>query len=52
MSNRKRIVAGNWKMNKSFEEGIVLAKESSFKIRFRLLRDGNPGNSLYSFANR
>lgn len=27
MENRKLIAAGNWKMNKTFEEGIALAKE-------------------------
>ena len=26
---RKKIVAGNWKMNKTLQEGIELAKEQS-----------------------
>ena len=32
MSNRKRIVAGNWKMNKSFDEGVSLASEVASKL--------------------
>ena len=34
---RKNVVAGNWKMNKSFDEGIVLAKELN-----EVLKDKTP----------
>ena len=29
---RKKIVAGNWKMNKNLNEGIILAKELLEKL--------------------
>ena len=30
---RKRIVAGNWKMNKTLQEGIELAKEVNNRVK-------------------
>lgn len=33
MSNRKNIVAGNWKMNKNYEEGRTLAREIVAKLK-------------------
>ncbi len=30
---RKKIVAGNWKMNKTLQEGIELAKEVNAKVK-------------------
>ncbi|MDE5612201.1 MAG: triose-phosphate isomerase, partial [Odoribacter sp.] len=30
---RKKIVAGNWKMNKTLQEGIELAKEVNDKVK-------------------
>ena len=35
---RKNIVAGNWKMNKSFEEGVELAKELKEKLKGKTLK--------------
>ena len=32
MSTRKNIVAGNWKMNKEYEEGRTLASEIVAKL--------------------
>ena len=29
---RKKIVAGNWKMNKNLQEGVALAKELNEKL--------------------
>ena len=29
---RKNIVAGNWKMNKTLQEGIALAKEGRARV--------------------
>ena len=31
---RKKIVAGNWKMNKTLQEGIELAKDEAFEQFF------------------
>ena len=33
---RKNIVAGNWKMNKTLQEGIALAKEDVYKRQISL----------------
>jgi len=33
MSHRKNIVAGNWKMNKDYEEGRTLAREILAKLQ-------------------
>ena len=30
---RKKVVAGNWKMNKNLQEGIELAKEVNSKVK-------------------
>ena len=30
---RKKIVAGNWKMNKTLQEGVELAKEVNSKVK-------------------
>ena len=30
---RKKIVAGNWKMNKTLQEGVELAKEVNCKVK-------------------
>ncbi|MBP1617507.1 MAG: triosephosphate isomerase [Bacteroidetes bacterium] len=35
---RKNIVAGNWKMNKSFEEGIALAKDLNEALKGKTLK--------------
>ena len=33
MSNRRKIVAGNWKMNKDYEQGRTLAQEIVAKLQ-------------------
>ena len=43
---RKKIVAGNWKMNKTLQEGIELAKEVKSKS---CQCKGREGNHRYSF---
>ena len=32
---RKKIVAGNWKMNKTFAEGVELAREVNDYVRYK-----------------
>ena len=36
---RKKIVAGNWKMNKTLQEGIELAKEVNSKVKAANAKD-------------
>ena len=36
---RKKIVAGNWKMNKTLQEGIVLAEEINSKLKMATAKD-------------
>ena len=36
---RKKIVAGNWKMNNTLQEGIELAKEVNSKVKAANAKD-------------
>ena len=40
---RKKIVAGNWKMNKTFAEGVELAREVNEDVRYK---EGSEGVSI------
>ena len=42
---RKKIVAGNWKMNKTFAEGVELAREVNDYVRYK---EGGEGVSLWA----
>ena len=42
---RKKIVAGNWKMNKTFAEGVELAREVNDYVRYK---EGGEGAVSYT----
>lgn len=45
---RKKIVAGNWKMNKTFAEGVELAREVNDYVRYKEGGEGSSCCSRYS----